>query len=633
MSIFSAGKTIKEARLKAGKTQEQLSEGICSVLSLSRIENGSAGVSPVTFQALMSHAGVPCELYPIFANRTDFDCFYTLKRAQFYLDSWQLGEAYNELKKVEASNFANNKLYYQEWLYLHGSIQVKSGYDNHNEILAIFKESLFVTRPELDFSDIKNLLLSITEIRVLTEIAHEMLYTDMEDEAYLICSQIKNYIKHTEMDYLSRDRLNAECAIVYTKYLLKTKDYKTALKTADLHRHRLVENSEFNSLLELTFLTSLSYHYMGNEKESYRYFKNTFYSAHSVESCFATVCKDFVIKHNIFSLDEYLLNMDEIPMVYFPVKKATNIVDLSDGTYDFSSPDILTIGKLIKELRKEQKLSQIVLCQGLCSKSKLSKIENETLQPDIFLTEALLQRLGISERVLSFWGNERESALYELKFKLAHSRLLTNTQRKKYIDDFRSLLSKDDNILMQISDFDCTAFIQGPNEKILNLRHALSYTLPDFDIRRITDYRLSDMELCILSSIAFGYRTIDFRKGNTIFSRLIDYIALIKPDTMLTNLILPLIMYKYFNYLYLDHHYSDLVNLFNSLKLTIFKNKLSGWGYILFYYCQSLGEIGQYNLALKYATYSCNIQELYELMPNSDVLRKYLFQDFSIEIP
>ncbi len=34
MSIRNAGKTIKEARLKAGMTQEQLSEGICTVLSL-----------------------------------------------------------------------------------------------------------------------------------------------------------------------------------------------------------------------------------------------------------------------------------------------------------------------------------------------------------------------------------------------------------------------------------------------------------------------------------------------------------------------------------------------------------------------------------------------------------------------
>ena len=57
MSINNAGKIIKEARLRAGLTQEELSDGICSALSLSHIENNHTGISPVTFQALMANAG------------------------------------------------------------------------------------------------------------------------------------------------------------------------------------------------------------------------------------------------------------------------------------------------------------------------------------------------------------------------------------------------------------------------------------------------------------------------------------------------------------------------------------------------------------------------------------------------
>ena len=159
MSVRNAGKTIREARIKAGLTQEQLSEGVCSVLSLSRIENGSAGVSPVTFQALMAHAGAPCEVYPIFASRTDFDCFYTLNRARFYLGSWQLSQAYEELNKLEEWNFADNKLYYQEYLYLNGQIQVCSGCADHHALYDLFSSALHITRPEIDYSDFHHLLL------------------------------------------------------------------------------------------------------------------------------------------------------------------------------------------------------------------------------------------------------------------------------------------------------------------------------------------------------------------------------------------------------------------------------------------------------------------------------------------
>ena len=136
-------------------------------------------------------------------------------------------------------------------------------------------------------------------------------------------------------------------------------------------------------------------------KTAYTYFKNAFYAAHSIESCYATIYRNYVLSKHLFSLDDCLAQMNDIPLIVFPIKKAINTLALTDGTYDFFSPDILTIGRLIHELRTEQGISQIVLCQGLCSKSKLSKIENELPANRMsFLTEALLQRLGISERGL-----------------------------------------------------------------------------------------------------------------------------------------------------------------------------------------------------------------------------------------
>ena len=50
MPIHNANLLVREARLKAGLTQEQLSEGICTPQALSRIENGTENVSHVTFR-------------------------------------------------------------------------------------------------------------------------------------------------------------------------------------------------------------------------------------------------------------------------------------------------------------------------------------------------------------------------------------------------------------------------------------------------------------------------------------------------------------------------------------------------------------------------------------------------------
>ena len=174
----------------------------------------------------------------------------------------------------------------------------------------------------------------------------------------------------------------------------------------------------------------------------------------------------------MFVSDDYLSQMDDIPQTTFPMKKAINTSNLTDGTYDFFSTEVLTIGRLIHELRTEQGLSLTSLCQGLCSKSKLSKIENESLQPDVFLTEALLQRLGISERFFTFWGNERESRLYELKFKLTHTRLLTNEQIENYLHQFHSLITKKDTTLSQRYTLDCNLLLSSPEECIQKIGRA-----------------------------------------------------------------------------------------------------------------------------------------------------------------
>ncbi len=52
------------------------------------------------------------------------------------------------------------------------------------------------------------------------------------------------------------------------------------------------------------------------------------------------------------------------------------------------------IGRTLRLLRKRKKINQNMLCEGICSLAKLSRIENGAENPDKMLLDALLQRLG-----------------------------------------------------------------------------------------------------------------------------------------------------------------------------------------------------------------------------------------------
>lgn len=632
MAVRNAGKIIREARLKAGLTQEQMSEDICSVLTLSRIENNSAGVSPSLFQALMSRAGAPRNIFPVFPNRKDFDCFYTLKRARLYLESWQLQEAYDELLKVKNADFSNNKFHYQEWLYLQGWLQSRSGNCEHQLIYEIFISALNITKPNIDFSDLSNELFSDIELELLIEISNELLYLSQSDLSYIICSQLESYINNAELSFIERDRLLSRNAIARTKYLLYTHDYNKALETINEYRHLMVVNSENTSLLELNFWTAMSYYYCGNIEKAHQMFNDTFYSARAIESCYATTCLKFVSENTSIVIDDYIKSLPPINCKTFKYEKITDSLSLSDGTYDLFSPDVLTLGRLIYILRKEQNISQAVLCQGLCSKSKLSKIENDQLQPDIFLSEALLQRLGVSERVFSFWGNSNYKILYELKSKILNSKLTSLKEQFALLKQFKELLSENNNILLQFYYALSYDFLDESERRIATLQNALNLTLPDFDILNINNYRLSLIELGIIGNIAYEYREISPSKSNLYFSKLLEYMNLSSVNIMFQSLVYPIFIYKYAHSLYHQKYYLQLSNLYTFSVARILKIHLDSLGFFTLFFVQALGECNDYKKAFYYGKCAASIERMLELHSNALSIASTLKSDFDIEI-
>ena len=632
MSINNAGKIIKEARLRAGLTQEELSEGICSALSLSHIENNHTGISPVTFQALMAHAGASHELFPIFANRRDFDCYYSCYRIEFYINSWQLKLAHEELDKLQKWGFANNILYYQKWLYLNGLLQIRSGNLNHALVLELLEKALKLTRPHIDYRDFRMVFLSSTELEILICVARELLFVGEDELTFLICSQMNSYLVNSEIDDFTKKTLLAKNALVYSMYLLHIKDYKEALAVADSYRHKMANNSCDDSLLELSFVTCLACYYCGDETRAYRLFNNVFFTAYSIDSHFATMCRDYIINHKLFTLDDYIMEYADIPKEYYEINIDIDTSTLTDGSYDFFSPDILTIGSLIKELRMEQKISQTILCQGLCSKSKLSKIENNTLQPDVFLVEALLQRLGLSERVFTFYGNAMQSRLHNLKFKLVRSRLMPKEEYRELLDQFEALLPKDDLYLKQLDTFLALDFIESPEEIISTLMEALLYTLPEFDIQYISNYKLTWQELSILNCIAYRYRQIDVSMSKLFFSKILEYKELNPVDVLLETNIYTITLSKFAETLYGQNRFFDIVDLHTDSNRSLFKGNVASYSFFLLYYSQCLGECKHFDQIMPYGYFACNIQELFDIQSNSTSLRRYLLEDFSIEI-
>lgn len=76
---------------------------------------------------------------------------------------------------------------------------------------------------------------------------------------------------------------------------------------------------------------------------------------------------------------------------------------------------MLSMGKIIQQLRKQNGLTQDALAEGISSKSAVSRMENEMCEPDIFTLNALLQRLGKSLRYFEIVVSNKEFERLEKK--------------------------------------------------------------------------------------------------------------------------------------------------------------------------------------------------------------------------
>ena len=631
MSIHNAGTAIRLARKEAHLTQEKLSEGICTPSMLSQIENGSRGVSSSAFEALMSRAGKSANAIPCFSSREDFDCFYSLKRAQFYIGCWQLESAYSQLLLVESKNWANNKQRYAEWLLLHCKIQFYSGTGDHESNYQRLRHCIEITHPHLDLRSLSAHLFSINETEALTLLAQEALYTNHADLCLAICIQINDYLAHSQFSHMDKTRLLAETSIAVAKYHLSEKNYARALSLVEEYRNEMALLHMDMPLLQLSFLKALCLLHLGQQDEAHHLMKVVLYSAHGIGSCYFTICKNYLAHYLTPSTLQELFPLEDIPLSHFEEIHVIDKIKLSNGTYNLASSKVFTIGKLIQTLRKEQKLSAEVLCSGLCSKSKLSKIENDQQEAPILLLEALLQRLGISERPFVFFGDEKEHEFNELKHKAIHSQQLRPTELLEYIEQMEHLNIDNDPLKTQFILLRKAFFCETPELSLSMLFDALHCTLPQFNISRIHEYRLSWAELSILNNIARLYaQTNNSVLSITYFSQLDEYYNSIKKDILLDATTYSIMCNVYCYSLYHLKLHNQLIEVFSPPFDSRYIARITTFASFLFYYCQALGSCNQIDSTTLYGNYSYAMESLMDLVPNANKLKSYLQSDFSI---
>ena len=173
---------------------------------------------------------------------------------------------------------------------------------------------------------------------------------------------------------------------------------------------------------------------------------------------------------------------------------------------------------LIKELRKARNLTQEQLCEGICEKGTLSRIERGLRRPDWFTFERLMQRLG--EDPIKYYTdivNIEDKQIIDLKEKIHKCLLMKTEEGFKEAETFLIQLEQRgaNNLVRQYALYvkASLASHRGQHNKSLSLAvRGIRVTVPHFDEDKIDTYILSMDEVRLINIIANKYAALSYEQ-------------------------------------------------------------------------------------------------------------------------
>ena len=236
MANYRAGDVIRLTRNAVGMTQEQLSDGICSVETLSRLENGKHVVKQSVYEQLMarmerdtrkSYAVCVSKDMELMEERIwleDAVSKHEYERAELYLGIVK--------RKIEDSSISRQ---YLEWL--EGIVGYRLGRIGAEELVQKLEKAIRITVPDYEchlYIENKERIYPFTELEIYTLMSLASAYRYIEqpyrsiqiNEVLLLC------LKAEYMDENSATKLQMVIEDNYVRALEQDGKYREALEKA-----------------------------------------------------------------------------------------------------------------------------------------------------------------------------------------------------------------------------------------------------------------------------------------------------------------------------------------------------------------------------------------------------------------
>lgn len=247
----SLGTIIRELRTEKRLTQEELADGICSSVSVSRIENGSQMPSAAMLEKLLDRLGTSsyqiCDVY--YRNERQQHFEELADEAAKALSRGDVQYAKSMLESIGAFA-AEDAAGRQVTEFLRGTIMLEEEFPGAS---AVLEKALACTKPDLDPCSFRRQLLTSTEANILEVLSVANYKEGNRSRAILIARELLEALKYHRSKLRSYGLLRMNTAVNLSFYLVAEGNGRGALELADETRAWAISNAELALMPELEF--------------------------------------------------------------------------------------------------------------------------------------------------------------------------------------------------------------------------------------------------------------------------------------------------------------------------------------------------------------------------------------------
>lgn len=209
------GNVIKKLRESQGMKQSQLCQGLCSVSTLCKFENGERELDYFLVSVLMQRLGYGLDKYEFYGSSDEWvqwEQMYTMNQFRQEKQMKKLRDALDAYREAWKENIEKSSIQKQFVTWLEGILEKWAGH--YEKVEGLFQRAISYTVPDWEKVWREKNAVSVRELSILTELGDIYEQNGGREKAYGTWKSICDYIE-------ANQRKTAEILPLYTSVVLR----------------------------------------------------------------------------------------------------------------------------------------------------------------------------------------------------------------------------------------------------------------------------------------------------------------------------------------------------------------------------------------------------------------------------